>query len=379
MQCSTHTLADLQNTFLSLAESCHVLPLHAIQVLCAVVVAVNVAAALLASHILGLEDNLIIVNMTIFMALGTLFFAAQVEWFHSVITRQDKAGMIMFGILGTAASYSLMMLLPPGWVDLPVAAAVKEASDRLTSLVDKRFGDVGKQSFATSSDPVLLAVPLSVIGGFISGLFMAPGLRYGRLIQQALFPPMWSREYVSFTPGIKALLRLGFALPLVAVPLWVTPMTEVLLIGGAWLHWVRPLLLAGLAAVGFATITPLVQSFLYTALLNWYLVRHSGGALDDAARGRIMKQHIDIALCQTCKVAVQMSLVPVLLSAVAGLYILKSFPSGSKHADVLDQQPSVLYQVIAGFIGWWTCVTWSFYTSLAVVISRLGVTNSTTP
>lgn len=39
----------------------------------------------------------------------------------------------------------------------------------------------------------------------------------------------------------------------------VTPMTEVLLIGGAWLHWVRPLLLAGLAAVGFATITPLVQ------------------------------------------------------------------------------------------------------------------------
>lgn len=54
------------------------------------------------------------------------------------------------------------------------------------------------------------------------GLFMAPGLRYGRLIQQALFPPMWSREYVSFTPGIKALLRLGFALPLVAVPLWVS-------------------------------------------------------------------------------------------------------------------------------------------------------------
>lgn len=95
---------------------------------------------------------------------------SQVEWFHSVITRQDKAGMIMFGILGTAASYSLMMLLPPGWVDLPVAAAVKEASDRLTSLVDKRFGDVGKQSFATSSDPVLLAVPLSVIGGFISKL-----------------------------------------------------------------------------------------------------------------------------------------------------------------------------------------------------------------
>lgn len=82
MQCSTHTLADLQNTFLSLAESCHVLPLHAIQVLCAVVVAVNVAAALLASHILGLEDNLIIVNMTIFMALGTLFFAAQVGTGH---------------------------------------------------------------------------------------------------------------------------------------------------------------------------------------------------------------------------------------------------------------------------------------------------------
>ena len=51
---------------------------------------------------------------------------------------------------------------------------------------------------------------------------MAPGIRYGRLLQQMLQPPMWATQYVEVSATSRVLAALGFALPLLMVPLWVS-------------------------------------------------------------------------------------------------------------------------------------------------------------
>jgi hypothetical protein len=56
---------------------------------------------------------------------------------------------------------------------------------------------------------------------------MAPGIRYGRLLQAFLEPPAWAHN---LQPKLtdKLVTQAGFALQLLLVPLWVTSMVDVL-------------------------------------------------------------------------------------------------------------------------------------------------------
>lgn len=79
-----------------------------------------------------------------------------------------------------------------------------------------------------------------------AGLLMAPGIRYGRLLQSFLEPPAWAHN---LKPKLtdKLVAQAGFALQLVLIPLWVTSMVDVLRLPGAGVPVLRGvvMLLAG--------------------------------------------------------------------------------------------------------------------------------------
>lgn len=81
----------------------------------------------------------------------------------------------------------------------------------------------------------------------IAGLLMAPGVRYGRLLQAFLEPPCWAQGLSPSTPD-KLLVQAGFALQLLLLPLWVPSMADVLRLPAASLPLLRGtvMLLAGL-------------------------------------------------------------------------------------------------------------------------------------
>jgi len=88
-----------------------------------------------------------------------------------------------------------------------------------------------------------------------------------------------------------------------------------------------------------------------------------------------MKRHTQITLAHTVKVAVQLSVVPALLLVCSIIYLLMAFPLPeelhSRQTSEWDKKPSVLFECMSGFVGWWVSVTYLSWGSLGVLLGRL--------
>jgi hypothetical protein len=53
-------------------------------------------------------------------------------------------------------------------------------------------------------------------------LLMAPGLRYGRVLQVYLKPPLWARNFAGQITFMQLLVRAGYFAQVLMLPLWVS-------------------------------------------------------------------------------------------------------------------------------------------------------------
>lgn len=88
-----------------------------------------------------------------------------------------------------------------------------------------------------------------------------------------------------------------------------------------------------------------------------------------------VKRVAQVTLSQTSKVAVQLLVVPALITSSALAYLLMSFAfplaASSPFAQAWDKQPSPLCMSVAGFIGWWSCAVYMFWASVGTLLARL--------
>jgi hypothetical protein len=55
-----------------------------------------------------------------------------------------------------------------------------------------------------------------------AALLMAPGLRYGKVLQVLLKPPMWARNFAGGPSLTRLLVQAGFLVQVLMLPLWVS-------------------------------------------------------------------------------------------------------------------------------------------------------------
>jgi hypothetical protein len=83
-------------------------------------------------------------------------------------------------------------------------------------------------------------------------------MRYGRLLQDFLEPPMWASQLKPDRKH-KLLLQAGFALQLLQTALWVTPMTDVLRLPVGSLPVLRGVVMLVVALLQVAAVPSLLQ------------------------------------------------------------------------------------------------------------------------
>lgn len=122
---------------------------------------------------------------------------------------------------------------------------------------------------------------------------------------------------------------------------------------------------------------PPLQTFLLTAPYQAVVIEHEPDlASDPAKRTTLLKAQCKMSLMLLCKAAMQVSFLPILLVLCSCLHILMSFtsPQAATHprATEWDKQPSVLYQTVAGYLGWWSSLAMLAWTVLGVTMARLA-------
>jgi hypothetical protein len=116
----------------------------------------------------------------------------------------------------------------------------------------------------------------------------------------------------------------------------------------------------------------LLQAHLMIAPYKADIITHM--ALDPVIKSGLTKRQLSGTLAELCKVALQLTFLPSLLLLCGSLHMLMAFPSplAATHpkATQWDKEPSVLYQTVAGFLGWWATAAYVGWATIGVVLSR---------
>jgi hypothetical protein len=384
-------------------------------------VAVGVAlASWLSTRLAGTPPNSLPVITQACVVFYVLAELIKSELAHEAVSKNDRAAYLVMAAVGAASAGAVLAAIPPGRLtDFDAGAGGYAAGVQLHETIQRRMsmaaeaaaakgggaGAAGAEAAAAAQGaggggmmlaeeglPAVAAwAPCMMAAALLSGGLMAPGMRYGRALLQALHPPQWARA--SAPPPSRlasAAARLSFFLPLAVVVLWFPPLTDALGLGRGFADaGARLALAAGGAGAGatqqqarqLATLAlwrawlvlaagaaqllasrALLQSFLNTGLFAWYQLRHVGLAnVDDARVQAITRRQVLGALALAAKAGLQMVAPAAVLLPCGALLLLRS-------AD------DAFCAVAAGFVAWWTCLTWSFFGGLSILLGRLGST-----
>ncbi|KAF6259238.1 hypothetical protein COO60DRAFT_1513919 [Scenedesmus sp. NREL 46B-D3] len=309
-----------------------------------------------------------------FAFVGSLM--CQVEWRHAAIVKSEKIYMLAVGILAASFSFWLLMYAPRSLHAFDAEAASVEMVGRLQALISSRVKaarlevDVPQ---APEAPALAVALPLALCGGALSALLMAPGLRYGRVLQALLKPPLWARNFAGQSGLMKLLVQAGFIAQVMMLPLWVAPLMDALPIPAAVVSYLRGGLMLVVVALQLLALPQLVQAHLLIAAYKADII-HSLVDLDIHIRTNLVRRQITRTLAELCKVAIQLAFLPCLLLLCGSLYMLMAYPSPLAatypKATQWDMQPSVLYQTLSGFLGWWACASYVGWATIGVVLTR---------
>lgn len=305
---------------------------------------------------------------------GYLFYTLyKVEWAHVIIGRDEKVYMSVAAVAGAVTAFSLLVWAGPAALAVNMSAATEEFTLRVAAVVRARFPQLPADELQPVTEAGPMGTVLALVGGALAGLLMAPGVRYGRLLQAFLEPPSWVQGLRPSTPD-KLVVQAGFALQLLLLPLWVPSMVDVLRLPAASLPLLRggSMLLAGLLQA--RAMPALLQAFMYNTPLHAHIATRNPAASAELT-AKSVKRVAQVTLSQTSKVAVQLLVVPALITSSALGYFLMSFASplaaSSPHAQAWDKQPSALAMSVAGFVGWWSCAVYMFWASVGTLLARL--------
>eukprot|EP00878_Enallax_costatus_P018877 GHUV01019900.1.p1 GENE.GHUV01019900.1~~GHUV01019900.1.p1 ORF type:complete len:443 (+),score=85.54 GHUV01019900.1:505-1833(+) len=360
-------------------------------VLAGVIILLNVVSAVVLKWFFIPTYPFSIVIVTI-LGYGIItMFLAKVEWSHAVVTRNEKIAMFIAGILGAFVAFSLLMYAPPNTLPFNTAAASKEWFTLWDKAVGHRFNtrlnataaamglNITSQPVVQADNPFSIAAPLALVAGMLNALLLSPGLRYGRVLQQLLKPPLWARNFGASNMLMRTVARTGFALQVLIVPLWITPLTDVFQLPEPTLRYIRGVTLLVAALLQGVMIPTLVQSFLFTAAYQIHILTRTP-ELPEEVSSKLIRQTANLTVVQTCKAAMQLSFVPMLMMLCAFLYILTAFPSPKSVTHKYtwgSTEPAALYPSCTGFIGWWGSCAYIGWASLGVLMARLARTTDT--
>lgn len=328
------------------------------------------------------------------------------ELAHEAVSKNDRAGYLVAAVVGAASAGAVLVAIPPGRLtDFDADAGGYAAGLQLHETIERRMNGTaaaagGKGAAAAPEGGLMLAeeglpgvaawAPCLMAAALISGGLMAPGMRYGRALMQALHPPQWARTFLGGPPSSWALaaVRLSFAAPLVVVALWFPPLTDALGLGRGFsetasvlaaldphaqeharlsaqlraLALVRGLAVTLAGALQLLAARPLAQAFLNTGLFAWYQLKYVGiSNVDDARVAALTRRQVLGALALAAKCGLQMCAPAAVLLPCGALLLLRGVGEGD-----------AFVAVAAGFVAWWTCLTWAFFGALSVLLARLG-------
>jgi hypothetical protein len=116
-----------------------------------------------------------------------------------------------------------------------------------------------------------------------------------------------------------------------------------------------------------------LQAHLFIAAYKADIIQNMT-VLDATARRDLLRRQLSRTLAELCKVAMQLAFLPSLLLLCGCLHMLMAFPSPLAATDpkvsIWDKQPSVLYQTLSGFLGWWATGSFVCWAVIGVVLSR---------
>ncbi|WIA08801.1 hypothetical protein OEZ86_011380 [Tetradesmus obliquus] len=311
----------------------------------------------------------------LFFVVGLMI---KVEWAHSAVVRSEKISMLLVGLAAASLSFWLLMYAPRSLHAFDAQGASVELAGRFKNLMDTRLKKLPASLDLQAPELVELpamgvALPLALAGGLLSALLMAPGLRYGKVLQVLLKPPLWARNFAGRPSLGRLLVQAGFLAQVALLPLWVPTLMDALRLPPGVVCYLRGgsmLLVVGLQLLALPN---LAQAHLFIAAYKADIIQNMS-VLDAASRTALLKRQFSRTLSELCKVALQLAFVPTLLLLCGCLHMLMAYPSplAADHpkASIWDKQPSVLFQTLAGFLGWWACGSLVVWAVIGVVLTR---------
>lgn len=331
-------------------------------------------------HAFGLRTNKFIMPMACMTLMCTLSVLFKTEVLaKDIIPRFVRWGTSLIGVFNFALALVTLLLGPVDVIDFSVNTASKETMPSLTEYLRKKKPDL-EIADGVAIDPLWASVVLASVAGLQGCLTFSAAQRWARMYFKAVTPPpFWGYGYMQISTLSKLCLHLQLILPLLAVITWIKPMAEMWSVTEDSLEYIKPTVLVLSGLLGLPTLRPLAQSYLNLSLEYWYKLKHGVKPSDKAAQThgkstatliRIKVEHNQMLLN---KVAVQLFSHGALCLCYGTLLFCGTVEIRDAEDVVL---PASFWRVTAGFLGWWTCLSWSVYVAMGLLMHRVGMISS---
>ena len=333
---------------------------------------VVVAAANLAAQVAAGRESLLLLVFAAAALLASLYTSAKATLHSKLSPGLEKGVAVTFTAVSFCAALAVLALMTDAVLDFEFDAAARELGPHLDGWLGKRGLLRGRGP--TEVKAVQLKVAAAAAGALFGGLSAAAALRCARSYVLATRPPPWAAEngLCGISGAGRAALHAAAVAPLLASLLWVTPMWTSDPAGGGTQAWQAGGLVLT-AAVQMAACRPTLQAFLHTGLVEWYSLKHGrvqGTAAQEKQLARLVEAKVDLNIILLCKVAVQASQPAFQCFCLGALLHLGRAQEEAAGEGLV---PPSLLRTMAGFLGWWVCVTWQFCSLVSLLLLRTGI------
>ncbi|GMH43793.1 hypothetical protein BSKO_11727 [Bryopsis sp. KO-2023] len=336
-----------------------------------VIVLVNNLAGAVGQYFLQTPNTLAPI-LTVAGAMIGIYSLAKVEVFSDLTPRREKMSIAVIGLVGFFLSFFILLLAPVSVINFriePAAANFKQA-------MDEGIRSLGKQDQGSlpsvNLDPIVLAFGLAIFAGGLSAVLFTAVTRVIRCHQLMLFPPEQLKEHLFFGLVPKTLVQGQMLLVVACCIFWLDPLVEIFELSNDSLQKLRIAVFLVWAAVQISLIRPLMQAYFHGALVQWYNLRHFGGTKKDEDHiSKQIQMKVMVNTYIACKVAIQVLAPPLILACWSSLMLSRGIPSLAPPDQGMFRTDFVF--CIAGFLGWWTCLSWAVYSMLTLSMFRMGL------
>lgn len=337
---------------------------------------INVGAQIVGVGYFGFQDSMLMIHLSLVMILAAAYYMAKAGVLDASTQRKDQALVVIVTALSMVLAFGVLMLAPSHIIDMNLKEGAQDLSETLTKIVKSRLGGQFKTAqgeevqFEIPVSPTFMALMTALLAAGLSGQLLLPALRYARLLFSAGNVPLWGQELLSLPSLTVAGMQLSYALTALVCCLWFPPLTEVVRVNPRWLGLLQPGGLLVLGVLYFLVLRGFIQTHLNQGLIEWYWYRYNG-KMNDEDRAFASAYRLQFYNRKSCKAALQLVAVPVVLVIVGAVLMMKTVRS-LRVEDAPWQAPA-FFQCFCGFLGLWTCFSWWLYSTIFLWLVKVGV------